>query len=105
MLLAGVFIVLDLYFTIETYKGLSKKKYKKAKTLYIILSGIFYLMSLGYIGLYCYLLHNGICINESLLIFIKFMVVISFLFDMSLKLSIYSSIKKAIKSKYKKSKS
>lgn len=97
MLIAVITLILDGFATLNTYKALSKKKYRKAKIPYIILSVIYYLITLTYIYMYYQLVKNGLSINKFLWVFTKLLILISFLFDASLKLSMYSSIKKISK--------
>lgn len=86
-----------------TYKLLSKKKYKKAKALYVLLNAIYYFVSLTYTMVCLYLISNEVVINESIYIFLKLLVIISFLFAMSLELSMYTNVKKSQSNKSKKS--
>lgn len=97
MLIAVLTLTLDGVITLNTYKALSKKKYRKVKLLYIILSVIYCVITLAYMCMYYKLIKSGLSINEFLLRFTKFLILTSFLFDASLKLSIYSDVKKASK--------
>lgn len=99
MLILVVFLIVDMLLTSNTYKALEKKRFKKSKKLYISLSLIYYVFTLSYIGGYVYLTDRGVVIHEALLLFFKMLLVVSFLFDISLKLSIQTGVKKLVQKK------